>query len=143
MGIMRNAGALWIVCGLVVGMSWFARAGLSGPAYDLSRHTVDGGGVMHSTGNAYELGGTIGQPDAGVMTGREYTLTGGFWFGLPPGDCSDDGLVNLLDHAVFQRCVRGPDVGPPEPECLCFDVDRNRVIDMRDVATVQSNYTGP
>lgn len=40
--------------------------------------TVDsGGGDM--TGGAYLLRGTIGQPDAGVMTGGDYTLIGGFW----------------------------------------------------------------
>jgi hypothetical protein len=29
------------------------------------------------------LGGTIGQADAGLMTGGVYTLSGGFWGGLP------------------------------------------------------------
>jgi hypothetical protein len=27
------------------------------------------------------MGGTIGQPDAGVLSGDVYTLTGGFWGG--------------------------------------------------------------
>lgn len=34
---------------------------------------------MSSTGGAYDLGGTIGQPDAGRLTGGTYTLDGGFW----------------------------------------------------------------
>jgi hypothetical protein len=29
--------------------------------------------------NSYTLSGTIGQPDAGLMTGGSYTLAGGFW----------------------------------------------------------------
>ena len=33
--------------------------------YDLGWFTIDGGGGMFSTGGGYELGGTIGQPDAG------------------------------------------------------------------------------
>jgi len=49
--------------------------------YDLSWHTVDGGGAMFSVGATYTLGGTIGQPDAGFMSGGNYTLTGGFWAG--------------------------------------------------------------
>ena len=49
--------------------------------YDLSRWTVDGGGGTLSTGGGYRLGGTAGQPDAGVLTGGGYTLGGGFWRG--------------------------------------------------------------
>ena len=50
--------------------------------YDLSWWTVDGGGTTFSTGGSYSLGGTIGQPDAGVlMNGDSYTLVGGFWGG--------------------------------------------------------------
>jgi hypothetical protein len=57
------------------------------PAYDLSWHTVDGGGYTWSDGGTYTLGGTIGQPDAGNLAGaseppvRTYTLGGGFWEG--------------------------------------------------------------
>jgi hypothetical protein len=50
-------------------------------AFDLSWWTVDGGGGTFSTGGDYTLGGTIGQPDAGVMQGGDYTLWGGLWGG--------------------------------------------------------------
>jgi len=53
----------------------------SGGSYDLSWHAVDGGGVTFSTGGTYTLGGTIGQPDAGQLTGDDYILGGGFWGG--------------------------------------------------------------
>jgi len=56
-----------------------AHAAAGTPSYDLSWHTVDGGGGMWSTGGTYELGGTIGQPDAGALAGGDYTLAGGFW----------------------------------------------------------------
>jgi hypothetical protein len=49
--------------------------------YDLSWWTVDGGGGTFSQGGNYTLGGTIGQPDAGLMSGGNYTLGGGFWGG--------------------------------------------------------------
>lgn len=54
--------------------------------YDLSWWTVDGGGAMQMTGGAFELSGTIGQPDASpqVLTGGGYELTGGFWAGVSP-----------------------------------------------------------
>ena len=53
----------------------------SGAGYDLTWSTVDGGGEMFSTGGGYSLGGTIGQPDAGLLVGGSYSLGGGFWGG--------------------------------------------------------------
>lgn len=53
----------------------------SGGDYDLTWNTVDSGGATFSTGGNYSLGGTIGQPDAGLLTGGDYTLAGGFWGG--------------------------------------------------------------
>jgi len=53
----------------------------SGGPYDLSWNTVDGGGYTFSTGQAYTLGGTAGQADAGLLAGGAYTLGGGFWGG--------------------------------------------------------------
>jgi hypothetical protein len=62
--------------------------GLAQGGYELSWWTVDGGGSTYSAGGGYELGGTVGQPDAGVLAGGGYTLGGGFWRGgevvLPP-----------------------------------------------------------
>jgi hypothetical protein len=53
----------------------------TGGGYDLTWSTVDGGGATFSTGGGYSLGGTAGQPDAGLLTGGGYTLGGGFWGG--------------------------------------------------------------
>jgi hypothetical protein len=50
-------------------------------SYDLSWFTIDGGGATFSTGGSYSLGGSIGQPDAGVLNGGSYQLNGGFWGG--------------------------------------------------------------
>jgi hypothetical protein len=46
--------------------------------YAINWHTVGGGGGT-SSGGIYFLTGTIGQPDAGVLTGAEFELVGGFW----------------------------------------------------------------
>jgi hypothetical protein len=40
--------------------------------------TIDGGGGT-STGGVFTISGTIGQPDAGKMSGGNFTLAGGFW----------------------------------------------------------------
>jgi hypothetical protein len=47
-------------------------------SYAIPWWTVDGGGGT-SSGGGYILSGTIGQPDAGVISGGDYNLTGGFW----------------------------------------------------------------
>jgi len=46
--------------------------------FDISWFTIDGGGGT-STGGVYSVSGTIGQPDAGILSGGNYELTGGFW----------------------------------------------------------------
>lgn len=40
--------------------------------------TVDGGGGL-SAGGGYQISGTVGQPDAGVLVGGGYQVNGGFW----------------------------------------------------------------
>ena len=93
------------------------------PEFEITRSTIDGGGVMRSTGGDFELSGTCGQPDAGVMSGGDFQLTGGFWIESPPTDCNDDGMVSLLDHETFTACLSGPDGGIDANPCPCFDVD--------------------
>jgi hypothetical protein len=47
--------------------------------YSIDWYKVAGGGGA-SSGGAFSLTGTIGQPDAGgPLTGGNYSLTGGFW----------------------------------------------------------------
>jgi hypothetical protein len=48
----------------------------SAQSYAIDWHTIDGGGGT-STGGVYSVSGTIGQPDAGKMSGG--TTDGGFW----------------------------------------------------------------
>jgi hypothetical protein len=51
-----------------------------GPAqtYSIDWFTIDGGGGT-STGGVYSISGTVGQPDAGHLSGGNFTLDGGFW----------------------------------------------------------------
>ena len=54
-------------------------AALDGP--EANWHTIDGGGGASLTAGDLFLSGTIGQPDAGLLTGGDYALGGGFWGG--------------------------------------------------------------
>lgn len=109
--------------------------------FEITRSTIDGGGVMVSSGRDFELSGTIGQPDAATMNGGDFELTGGFWFGLPPTDCNDDGLVSLLDHETLTACLLGPDGGIDASPCPCFDVDGEGDITLNDFAKLQAGFT--
>jgi len=79
---MRNLGLPILglalaICLMLSLTAWVAAQ----EGYELSWWTADGGGQTFSTGGGYSLGGTTGQPDAGVMSGPGYTLAGGFWSG--------------------------------------------------------------
>jgi hypothetical protein len=71
--LLRN-----VIATLLTTMPLAATLAQSGGAYDLSWSTIDGGGGV-SGGGRYAVSGTIGQPDAGQLTGGHYTLNGGFW----------------------------------------------------------------
>ncbi len=81
-----------------------ALAPIGGGDFDLSWHTIGGGGGT-STGGGFELAGTMGQPDAGpAMTGGNFTLLGGFWSGVGsapgapcPWDLDNSGDVGVSD----------------------------------------------
>ena len=76
---------LAILLAVVLALAVVSVALAAGQAFapSITWWTVDGGGGLSAAG-AYSLTGTIGQPDAGpvsgaAMTGGAYSLTGGYW----------------------------------------------------------------
>jgi hypothetical protein len=61
-----------------VALLCLAANALHAQSYSIDWHTIDGGGGT-STGGVHTVSGTIGQPDAGRMSGGSYTVDGGFW----------------------------------------------------------------
>jgi hypothetical protein len=116
--------------------------GAIGQDYDATRSTVDGGGVMASGDGSFELSGTIGQPDAGALSGGNFSVTGGFWFPLAPADCNVDGAVDLYDYGSFESCMSGPEGGLLGPSCACFDLDGDVDVDLDDVGAFQRSFSG-
>ncbi len=56
----------------------------SGNGYDLTWNTLEGGGPAAAPDGSFSLYGSFGQPDASqLLSGGAYTLTGGFWSGIP------------------------------------------------------------
>ncbi len=87
--MMKRTLSVCCLIGLIITLLLIASAAQaqSGGGYDLSWWTVDGGGgVGQSGGSSYTLEGTVGQPDAGVLEGGLYTMSGGFWGGAVAGE---------------------------------------------------------
>jgi hypothetical protein len=72
-----------------------AAAGVAGAQqYSIDWYTIDGGGGT-STSAVYTVSGTIGQPDAGSMSGGNFSLTGGFWSAISVIQTPGAPLLNI------------------------------------------------
>ena len=104
--------------------------------------TIDSGGQMWTTGDHYELSGTIGQHDAGtLMSGGTFQLSGGFWPGAVEepfclGDLDYDGFVNLSDLAQLLGSY-GTTSGAVYED---GDLDGDGDVDLSDLAELLSVY---
>ncbi len=58
-----------------------------------------------------------------------------------PGDCDDDGDVDLIDYACFHDCLTGPN-GGLLPGCEPFDFDGDNDTDVFDFAELQVAFGG-
>ncbi|HEX2837614.1 MAG TPA: hypothetical protein VHN77_05760 [Phycisphaerales bacterium] len=104
-----------------------ACAGAASAQLSVPWYTIDCGGGT-STGGTFSLSGTIGQPDAGAMSGGTFQLNGGYWVGggTPTGcdsiDFNGDGLFPDTDDISHFILVFG---GAPCPTGTCADIDFN------------------
>lgn len=77
---MKITNLFFITTILVISATSFAQ---SGGDYEIKKSSADAGGG-HSEGGNFKLDGTIGQADAsGLITGGNYTLSGGLWNAKP------------------------------------------------------------
>ena len=116
-------------------ITWIgAVAGAASAQYQIDWFTVDGGGVMHSTGGTFDLSATIGQPDAApppTMFSGTHELMSGVWQVTQvcycPGDVNGDGKRNGDDVAKFIGCLISGG------SCPCADVDGTNGVALGDV----------
>ena len=135
------AGTL-LIAAVIAALGAMAAGGGEEPVFEINRFTIDAGGAMVSTGGGFDLSGTIGQSDAGVLAAGGFSLSGGFWFGQFPCDCNEDGGVNIFDYGDFDACASGPSGGLIGPFCGCFDLDGDQDVDLRDAAAFQRLFGG-
>lgn len=101
---MRSATVHGLACALTAALLSCA-AGTASAQLSVSRFTIDGGGGTRSLGGTFALGGTIGQPDAGRLSGSTFTLSGGFWAG-------GGGTVTAVDDGTPGDGVDLPNAAP-------------------------------
>ncbi len=110
--------------------------------YDLSWHTIDGGGGF-SSGGAFEFAGTIGRPDPGVLSGGIFTVSGGFWAGSAianpcalPGDLDSDRDVDIVDLATLLGNFGAQNGATP----AMGDSDADGDVDLTDLSALLSHF---
>ncbi len=59
-----------------------------------------------------------------------------------PGDCDDDGALEIMEFAVCTACMLGPNV-PLESTCICADADADADVDLVDLAAFQVAFGLP
>ena len=59
------------------------------------------------------------------------------------GDGNADCVVNLLDYALFEACLTGPDQGPAPAGCTAFMFDGDDDVDLRDLGAFNLVFDGP
>ncbi|MFQ5592208.1 MAG: hypothetical protein ACE5HE_13680, partial [Phycisphaerae bacterium] len=57
--------------------------------------------------------------------------------GAIPGDCDNNGIVDLDDFADLAFFIDGPDCGDSDSSCRCFDLNGDHCVDLADFAALQ------
>ncbi len=83
---------------------------------DIESHVVSGGGGTSSAGDI-TVRGTFGQPAAGIVSGGDTILHGGFWDGglsvvVEPDESFDSWMESLPEQDKPPEGQRGPDDAP-------------------------------
>jgi hypothetical protein len=127
-----NTLRLSILAGLTAAAAPTAFAQLS-----LDWSTIDGGSGVTS-GGAFTLAATVGQPDPGpAMSAGPFSVEGGFWIAFastPPAcgiadfDCDGDTGTDA-DIEAFFRCIAGTCPPPPCTSTADFNFDGDSATD--------------
>lgn len=110
------ASALLAAC-LPLALCGSATSAQIGGGFDLSWHSIDGGGITFAQGGVYTIGATLGQYDAAEpLSGGIFTVRPGYWPGAAPMPCNladfvaPFGILNFSD--VFEFLVAFGNMDP-------------------------------
>src|SRR3954466_12632287 len=83
-------------------------AKLQAQSYSIDWFSIDGGGGT-STGGVYSVSGTIGQADAGHMTGGNFSLDGGLWSIIAAVQTPGAPLLRVVRSSTNTVIIAWPD----------------------------------
>jgi uncharacterized repeat protein (TIGR01451 family) len=93
-----------------------APAAVSAQTWEVGWWTVDGGGITFGAGGAFEVGATLGQPDAGgPQAGGAFVVHGGFWALASNADLSivkTDGQASAVPGQALTYTIVASNAGP-------------------------------
>lgn len=114
--------------------------------FEVTRSTMDGGGGS-SGGGEFQVSGTVGQPDAGVLSGGGYQLTGGFWgIGVESTTPTETPTETTETPTPTPTDTTGGETPTVTPSGIYFDVQPNPLddfIDARDLIEWVSRTRSP
>jgi hypothetical protein len=103
--------------------------------------SIDCGGATSVAAGNYTLGGSIGQPLAGDVSGGGYSMTGGFWGGGAAScyaNCDNSTtppILNVLDFACFlNRFAAG------DPYANCDGSTTSPILNVLDFACFLNQF---
>ena len=142
----RTFAIVGIALVAVLAVTWTALAQTG--ALDVPWFSADGGGGT-SIGGDFTLDGTIGQPDAGRLTGGDFVVEGGFIPGVavPPvvagtcGDLNGDGVINVFDAITLLQIIVGI-VEPTPTQLKVGDVVGDGMINVFDAISLLQHIVG-
>ncbi len=105
--------------------------------FAIRSYTIDSGGGTQSAGGAFTVGGTIGQPDAGLLAGGAFSLGGGFWHGggamvgVPDAEGSDDNGAGSSTLPIAFRLHPAAPNPVVDRTRVAFDLPQARAVSVR------------
>jgi hypothetical protein len=77
----------------------------SAPLYYLNWYSINGGGAVGAASASYRMGTSVGQAAAGFVSGTQFKMGVGFWYGSAAGACpvtttgdvNDNGTITSAD----------------------------------------------
>ncbi len=115
------------ICGLISGRA-------AGQTFEVAWFSIDAGAATLTGGGNLEASVTIGQPDAGTLSGGQFEMTGGVWAIASPCDPCDancDGVIDAYDIEPFIDLLVG--ANPVRCSSCAGDTNGDGVIDAFDI----------
>jgi hypothetical protein len=115
----------------------------AGAQLNITWWTIDCGGLTSpSTGGSFAVSGTIGQPDAGRLSGPNFVVLGGFWSVTAPQPCYANcdastipPILNVSDFVCFQAKFAAGD-----PYANCDESTVPPVLNVSDFVCFQGKF---